>query len=60
MTIPLIEAPAEFGEVFTRRWVVDLVLDLCGYTSAVDLTGLVAVDPSVGSGPSRCQWWKGW
>ena len=50
MTIPLIEAPPEYGEVFTRRWVVDLILDLCGYTTAVDLTDLVVVDPSVGSG----------
>ena len=50
MTIPLFEAPPEFGEVFTRRWVVDLILDLCGYTTADDLTGLVVVDPSVGSG----------
>lgn len=43
-------APPEYGEVFTRRWVVDLILDLCGYTTAVDLTSLVLVDPSVGSG----------
>lgn len=50
MAVPLSDAPPEFGEVFTRRWVVDLILDLCGYTTAVDLTELVVVDPSVGSG----------
>lgn len=50
MTLPLFDAPPDYGEVFTRRWVVDLILDLCGYTTVVDLTGLVVVDPSVGSG----------
>ena len=39
-----------YGEVFTRRWVVDAMLDLVGYTSDRDLTKLVAVEPSVGSG----------
>ena len=45
-----VQCAAEYGEVFTRRWVVDLILDLCGYMTAVDLTSLVLVDPSVGSG----------
>ncbi|GGZ76475.1 Eco57I restriction-modification methylase domain-containing protein [Streptomyces bluensis] len=39
-----------FGAVFTRRWVVDLILDLSGYTADVDLTQLTAVEPSVGDG----------
>lgn len=39
-----------YGEVFTRRWVVDAMLDLVGYTSDRDLTKLTAVEPSVGSG----------
>ena len=39
-----------YGEVFTRRWVVDAMLDLVGYTADRDLTKLVAVEPSVGSG----------
>ena len=26
----------EYGEVFTRRWVVDLMLDLIGYTPEAD------------------------
>jgi adenine-specific DNA-methyltransferase len=38
------------GEVFTRRWVVELILDLAGYTSERDLALLVAVEPAVGDG----------
>lgn len=49
-TLPLIDAPTEYGEVFTRRWVVELILDLCGYTDAIDLTQVTIVDPSVGAG----------
>lgn len=44
------ELHGEHGEVFTRRWVVDLILDLVGYTSDRDLGGLVAVEPACGSG----------
>lgn len=40
----------EYGEVFTKRWVVDLILDLCDYTPDLDLTQLRVVEPSVGSG----------
>lgn len=40
----------EHGEVFTRRWVVELILDLCGYTSDRDLIGLTALEPSCGGG----------
>ena len=36
------------GEVFTRRWVVDLMLDLAGYTG--DVSALRVVEPSIGSG----------
>jgi adenine-specific DNA-methyltransferase len=46
-------APAtelEYGEVFTRRWVVELILDLSGYTPDRDLGRMVAVEPSCGSG----------
>lgn len=39
-----------YGEVFTRRWVVETLLDLVGYDSARDLTRLVLVEPSAGSG----------
>lgn len=44
------EATGEHGEVFTRRWVVDLILDLVGYTADRDLLNLVAVEPACGSG----------
>lgn len=41
---------SEYGEVFTRRWVVDLMLDLVGYTPEVDLGAKVIVEPSCGCG----------
>jgi adenine-specific DNA-methyltransferase len=40
----------EHGEVFTRRWVVDLILDLVGYTSDKDLAHLKIVEPACGEG----------
>jgi hypothetical protein len=40
----------EHGEVFTRRWVVDLILDLAGYSVDRDLAALRAVEPSCGHG----------
>ncbi len=38
------------GEVFTRRWVVEFMLDLAGYTSERDLGIMSAVEPSCGEG----------
>lgn len=43
-------APANYGEVFTRRWVVDLILDLAGYTAERELLALSAVEPACGAG----------
>lgn len=40
----------EHGEIFTRRWVVDLILDLIGYTSDKDLCDLKIVEPACGGG----------
>jgi adenine-specific DNA-methyltransferase len=40
----------EHGEVFTRRWVVELILDLVGYTADRDLATLLAVEPACGTG----------
>ncbi|MCU0269133.1 MAG: Eco57I restriction-modification methylase domain-containing protein [Acidimicrobiales bacterium] len=40
----------EHGEVFTRRWVVELILDLAGYTADRDLGAMTAVEPSCGAG----------
>lgn len=39
-----------YGEVFTRRWVVDLILDLVGYRPDRDLASMVLVEPSCGTG----------
>lgn len=38
------------GVVYTKRWVVDLMLDLAGYTPDRDLHELVIVEPSAGDG----------
>ncbi len=38
------------GEVFTRRWVVDLILDLAGYTPDRDLAAMRAIEPACGAG----------
>ncbi|MFD8701901.1 Eco57I restriction-modification methylase domain-containing protein [Kitasatospora sp. NPDC059648] len=49
----LSEVPAEaveHGEVFTRRWVVELILDLLGYTPDKDLAQLKVVEPACGAG----------
>ncbi|MGI8632679.1 MAG: Eco57I restriction-modification methylase domain-containing protein [Solirubrobacterales bacterium] len=40
----------DYGEVFTRRWVVDLILDLVGYTPDKDLGARVLIEPSCGTG----------
>ncbi len=40
----------EYGEVFTRPWVVEAILDLVGYTANRDLAKMRLVEPSVGSG----------
>lgn len=41
---------ADYGEVFTRRWIVELILDLVGYTEDQDLGGRRLVEPSCGTG----------
>lgn len=38
------------GVVYTKRWVVDLLLDLAGYTANRDLINALAVEPSAGDG----------
>jgi len=38
------------GVVYTKRWVVDLLLDLAGYVSEANLVDAVAVEPSAGEG----------
>ncbi len=44
------DTTAGHGEVFTRRWVVELFLDLAGYTAERDLASFVAVEPTCGAG----------
>lgn len=41
---------SEHGEVFTRRWVVEMILDLAGYRIENDLAGQRLVEPACGSG----------
>ena len=38
------------GEVFTRRWIVEMMLDLAGYTPDIDLASMKAVEPACGAG----------
>ena len=45
-----IDDAAGHGEVFTRRWVVELILDLVGYTPDRPLHELTVVEPACGSG----------
>ncbi len=46
-----IPAPTEpRGVVYTRRWVVDLLLDLAGYRSENNLVDAIAVEPAAGEG----------
>ena len=43
-------AEISYGEVFTRQWVVEAMLDLIGYTPDRDLTKNRLIEPSIGSG----------
>lgn len=38
------------GVVYTKRWVVELLLDLAGYVSSSNLVDAVAVEPAAGEG----------
>jgi len=38
------------GEVFTRRWVVEFILDLVGYEPEADLASRTIVEPACGTG----------
>lgn len=40
----------EHGEVFTRRWVVEMILDLAGYMADRDLASLRLIEPACGGG----------
>lgn len=43
-------ASQNYGEIFTRRWIVDALMDLVGYTVDRDLGSLTLVEPSAGTG----------
>lgn len=43
-------ASEHHGVVYTRRWVVDLVLDIAGYAPGKGITGKVIVEPACGEG----------
>ena len=45
-----VDSDGAHGEVFTRRWVVDLILDLAGYRADDDLGASVIVEPACGTG----------
>ncbi len=38
------------GVVYTKRWVVELLLDLAGYKSEANLVDAIAVEPAAGNG----------
>lgn len=40
----------DHGEIATRRWVAELILDLAGYTPDRNLGDMLAVEPACGSG----------
>ncbi|MGW5066395.1 Eco57I restriction-modification methylase domain-containing protein [Streptomyces cyaneofuscatus] len=47
---PSLQEAVEHGEVFTRAWVVELILDLLGYTADEDLCEAKLVEPACGGG----------
>lgn len=50
VTSPRSSADVRHGAVFTRRWVVDLILDLADYRPGHDLTALTVIEPAIGDG----------
>ena len=51
LAVPVDTAPREKnGVVYTRPWVVDLILDFVGYLDTEDLASRFAVEPAAGEG----------
>jgi adenine-specific DNA-methyltransferase len=48
--VPILAPLEPKGVVYTKRWVVELLLDLAGYVSSANLIDSVAVEPSAGDG----------
>jgi hypothetical protein len=44
--------PREAGVVYTKPWMVELVLDLAGYLPEKRLADMLALEPSAGDGAS--------
>lgn len=42
--------PEHRGSVFTKPWVVELILDLAGYSAAANLVDAVTIEPAAGDG----------
>ena len=40
----------KLGQIFTRRWVAETLLDLAGYTVSQPLESMTVVEPAVGEG----------
>jgi adenine-specific DNA-methyltransferase len=49
-TVPSLPKPREAGVVYTKTWMVELVLDLAGYLAERRLADMVALEPSAGDG----------
>jgi adenine-specific DNA-methyltransferase len=49
-TSPLTLPAEKRGVVYTKPWVVDLLLDLAGYSSESNLVDAIAVEPAAGEG----------
>jgi hypothetical protein len=47
---PRAAPPEPKGVVYTKSWVVELLLDLAGYTSTANLVDAIAVEPAAGEG----------
>jgi hypothetical protein len=45
-----LQEAVSYGEIFTRRWVVETVLDLVGYTADRDLATMRIIEPACGAG----------
>ncbi|MFF4524230.1 Eco57I restriction-modification methylase domain-containing protein [Streptomyces bluensis] len=45
-----LQEAVQHGEVFTRRWVVEMILDLVGYRDELDLASLRIIEPACGQG----------
>ena len=44
-------ASTHHGVVYTKKWVVDLILDVAGYVPGTGISDKVIIEPSCGCGP---------